>query len=298
MKKFIRPYIAYFLGFLLYKSSLYTLNKLFNMVDEIIEIDTDTSNDTNALPDGTNDIITTHDYDTCKEVVKIVNVRGGQNDLVLRGPVGLIRKQFSSIIKFNGKVISIILRPFAKAVGYLLLKIPALRNIYDVVKKVKVVLASVLAFYSLRLVARFDYWALIFSDAIPYITTDQKSVLASIRHMRMGVKYLSVCILQSNKILNLVMDEEIDLEEKNKKLINILSFYEFLPENHVFKNRYFVCIVHMLLALFIGDKKGFQSVLKLLLRLLKNGQISLQTYQEIISQLIIGGVSPIELEVI
>ena len=38
------------------------------MVDEIIENDpADLSNNTNALSDYTNDVITTYYYDTCKE---------------------------------------------------------------------------------------------------------------------------------------------------------------------------------------------------------------------------------------
>jgi hypothetical protein len=71
--------------------------------------------------------------------------------------------------------------------------------------------------------------------------------------------------------------------------------YELLPENHPFKNSYFACLIHVLLGLFIINKTGFNFALRLLLRLLKDGSITLQTYREIISQLIIGGVSPIEI---
>jgi len=92
------------------------------------------------------------------------------------------------------------------------------------------------------------------------------------------------------------MDEDINLEKKNKMLINFFSIYEFLPENHIFKNRYFACIIHVLLTLFISNKIGFNLALRLLLNLLKNGKITLQTYREILSQLVIGGVPPIELE--
>lgn len=93
------------------------------------------------------------------------------------------------------------------------------------------------------------------------------------------------------------MDKKINFDRKQKVLIDFFSYYEVLPENHFFKNRYFVCIIHMLLALFVGDKLGFNSVLGLLYRLLNTGKISLETYREIISQLVMGGVSPIDIEI-
>lgn len=114
----------------------------------------------------------------------------------------------------------------------------------------------------------------------------------------MGAKDLTVCIVQSNDIINLVIDEEINIERKKRVLIDFFSIYEFLPEHHPFKNRYFACITHMLLALFIGNKLGFKLALRLLLRLLENGTISLETYREILSQLIIGGVPMIDIEVV
>lgn len=80
--KFLRSYVGYSLAYLSYKISFYTLRKLFNMVDEIIDIDTDTSNNNNVLTDGTKDRITTHDYETYKEIVNIISVRGGQNGLL------------------------------------------------------------------------------------------------------------------------------------------------------------------------------------------------------------------------
>ena len=93
-------------------------------------------------------------------------------------------------------------------------------------------------------------------------------------------------------------DENVNLIKKEKMLINLFSMYEFLPENHPFKNRYFACVIHVLLGLFIVNKTGFNFALRLLVSLLKDGSITLQTYREIISQLIIGGVSPIEVDIV
>ena len=90
MKKFIRPYLAYALMYLSYRLSLYLLNELFSMVDEVIDTDNNAANNNNELIDGTNGIGTTHDYNTCKEVVNIINMRGGQNGLLPRGAVGVI----------------------------------------------------------------------------------------------------------------------------------------------------------------------------------------------------------------
>jgi len=67
--------------------------------------------------------------------------------------------------------------------------------------------------------------------------------------------------------------------------------YKSLPEHHIFKNRDFICIVHILLTLFF-------LALKILLRLLQDGKISLETYREILSQLVVGEVPVVDIEVV
>ena len=131
---------------------------------------------------------------------------------------------------------------------------------------------------------------------MPQIPVDTKSILSGRCRLRMGQRDMTVCITQSNEILNLVIDEEIQI--KKKVLINLFSLYELFPEHHVFKNRYFACVFHLLLALFIGDKLGFKLALRLLYKLLIEGKISLETYREILSQLVIGGVPTVDIEVV
>ena len=172
------------------------------------------------------------------------------------------------------------------------------KAVYKVVKTVKVIIASSAALVTMRLIARFDYWALILGDATPLMSVDQKAVLASIRRMRIGVMHIEVCTSQTSEIINLASDENVNLVKKEKMLINLFSMYEFFPENHYLKNPYFACVINVLLALFIINKTGFNFALRLLLRLLKDGRIKLQTYREIIAQLIIGGVSPIEIDIV
>jgi len=88
---------------------------------------------------------------------------------------------------------------------------------------------------------------------------------------------------QTSEIINLASDENFNLVKKENMLINLFSIYEFLPENHTLKNRYFACVIHVLLALFIINKTDFNFALRLLLRLLKDGKTKLQTYREIIA---------------
>jgi hypothetical protein len=111
------------------------------------------------------------------------------------------------------------------------------------------------------------------------------------------VKDMAVCVPQSNDRIRLVIDEEINIERKSKMLISIFSMYEGLPEHHIFKNRYFACIVHILLLLFFSSRIGFKLALKILLRLLQDGKISLEIYREILSQLVVGGVPVVDIEV-
>lgn len=305
MKNFLRLYLAYALMYVSYRTSLYLLNELFSMVDEIIDVDeivhTDhniaNNNNNNKRIDGTNDIVTTHDYNKWKAVIKAINLRGGQIQ-ILPNTVGVIKGSIQHLGKFCGKGVSIILKPIANSLGFILMKISVFKAVYNGVKTAKVIIASSAALSTMRFIARFDYWALILSDAIPLMSVGQKSVLASMRRMRMGEMHMEICTSQTNEIINLAIDANVNLVKKEKMLINLFTIYEFLPENHSFKNRYFACVVHVLLVLFTISQTSFNFALRLLLRLLKNGKISLQTYREIVAQLIIGGISPIDIDII
>lgn len=173
-----------------------------------------------------------------------------------------------------------------------------LKAVYKAVKNAKVIIASSVALITMRLMARFDYWVLIFGDATPLISVDQKALLASICRIRMGRMYMEICSPHTNEILNLGTDESINQLEKENVLTSLFSMYEFFPENHSFKKPYFACIINVLLTLFFINKTGFNFALGLLLRLLKNGSITLQTYREISSQLIINGISLIEMDIV
>lgn len=296
--EFIVPYTAFGVAYLSYRISVYTLSELFNTIDEIIYTNTNPRNNVNTLLDEISDITTKHDYDTGKTILHIINTQGGQNDLIGRGAIGILTKQFKSITNFNKKIVSTLIKPIGKIIGYLLLHIPVLKRIYGHAKTAKLVIAYLIGLSSIRIIARYDYWALIFSGALPTISMDQKAILAGIRRMRMGIKSVHICLPQSNNIVEVLMNEEINVKKKSDTLINFLLLYEFLPENHLFKNPYFVCITQVLIILFISNKMGFRLALQLLLRLLKDRKISLETYREIISQLLLAGVSPIELEII
>ena len=98
------------------------------MVDEII--DNDTSNNNNVLPADTKDIITMHDYDTCKEIVNITSTRSGQNDLLLRGLVKVIQNSFNQLKRFGGTAISAVITITSKIIGYLVIKVTVANRVY------------------------------------------------------------------------------------------------------------------------------------------------------------------------
>nr|YP_009686129.1 hypothetical protein [Halamphora americana]YP_009686184.1 hypothetical protein [Halamphora americana]QDR24931.1 hypothetical protein [Halamphora americana]QDR24933.1 hypothetical protein [Halamphora americana] len=296
INKFIRAYAGYFFGYLSYKTIFYTLSQICDQVDEIIANDKSNANN-NFLPDEIKDISTTHKYNIGKEIANIIRTRGGQGEIVIRpeGVADLVKHLFL-FTKLTANLI--IITPISKVLGFLVRKLPIAKPIYEGIKMGKVVLASIGALVSVRVIARFDYWALIISDSLPQLPIDTKSVLSGIRRLRIGQKDMTICISQSNEILNLVMDEEIPINKKEKVLIDLFELYQLFPENHFFKNRYFACIVYMLLALFIGDKIGFKLALRLLYRLLREGKISIETYREILSQLVVGGVPVVDIEIV
>jgi hypothetical protein len=145
------------------------------MIDEIVDADINTSNNTNALPDGNND--------NGKQIGNNINIRGGQDRILPRGDVGIIKKQFNNIATAGNKLFFIILKPIATILARQINNVPAVKAIYDKLKTVKTVVASILGLVSMRLIARFDYWALILCDELPIISVDQKAVLSIIRRM-------------------------------------------------------------------------------------------------------------------
>lgn len=194
---------------------------------------------------------------------------------------------------------ALIINPLSKGIGFIILKFPVAKKVYKGIKRIKVAIATIGAIISIRLIARFDYWALILNDSIPQLPIETKAILSGIRRLRMVEEGdLTICITRSNEILNLVMDEEIPVKKKEKALIDLFKFYQELPENHLFKNRFFTCIVYLLIALSSSDKIGFRLALRLLYRLFTKGKISLETYREIISQLVIGGVPVVDIEIV
>jgi hypothetical protein len=292
ISKYLRVYSGYVLAYLSYKTIFYTLSQICDQVDEIIANDNN-----NLLPDEIKDISTTHKYNVGKEIVNIIRTRGGQGGIIIR-PEGVFTLG-KNLLLFSKLIAElVVVTPISKAIGFLVMKFPVAKKVYTGVKAIKVVIASIGALISVRVIARFDYWALIINDSLPQLPIETKAILSGIRRLRIGQKDLSICLPRSNEVLNLVMDEDIPVKRKEKVLINLFEFYQMLPENHLFKNRFFTCIVYMLLALFIGDKIGFKLALRLLYRLLKEGKISIETYREILSQLVIGGVPVVDFEIV
>ena len=288
MIQFLRTYLGFTIAYLTYRTSFYTLETFFRMVDEIADIQDNTPNNTKELSPSDDWID--------KRTVNNTDLRGGQNEGDLT--IG-IKKPFSSVTEISNKAnkaLSKSLKPVAGIIGKLIKRSAIAKKIYKTIKAIKTAIAATVGFAGLRIVARFDYWALIICDGLPIISADQKAVLASIRRMRMGLEGIHVCLPQTNDVLSLLTDDEVSLKRKDKAVIDILTLYEMLPENHIFKNPYFACIVHCLLTLFILNKLSFRLALRVLLRLLNSGKISLKTYREIIAQLIIGGISPLEVE--
>lgn len=291
--KYVRVYAGYFFAYISYKTLFYTLSQICDKVDNIIVND----NNNNSLPNEIKNISTTHKYRIGKEIVNIIRTRGGQGGIIIR-PEGVIILGKNILLLFKLIAETVITTPLSQAIGFLVMKFPAAKKVYTGFKATKVLIASVGALISVRVIARFDYWALILNDSLPQLPIQTKAILSGIRRLRIGEKELSICLPRSNEILNLVMDEDIPVKRKEKVLIDLFEFYQLLPENHLFKNKFFTCIVYLLLALFISDKIGFKLALRLLYRLLKEGKISIETYREILSQLVIGGVPVVDVEIV
>ena len=48
---------------------------------------------------------------------------------------------------------------------------------------------------SIILVARYDYWALIICNGLPFINLDQKTIIASIPRIRIKMEHLIICLI-------------------------------------------------------------------------------------------------------
>lgn len=111
------------------------------MIDEIVDANTNTSNNTNGFPDGTNDID--------KEIVNNINTRGGWNGLLPRGYVGIIKKLFNKATTDDKKLVSIILKPITSIIAWQIKNLLAVKNIYKGVKTTKTVVASIIGLASM-----------------------------------------------------------------------------------------------------------------------------------------------------
>jgi len=281
--QYIRVYASYLVAYMSYKIVLYTLDQICEQVDTRLDNENEV-----LLPDDLKNISTTHSYNIGQEVVHSLKTRGGQ-------AVALTSvKKLLILNKAKNLVDKVFIRPISKIVVFLIMRIPITKKIYRGLKALKIIIASLGAMLSVRLIARFDYWALILTDALPQLPIETRIILSGIRRLRMGKNGVHICIQQSTDIGNLVKDEGILIEKKEKELLDFFTFYEMLPENHLFKNNIFTCIVYMLIFLAYADKNGFKLAIRLLYRLLRKGIISLETYREIVSQLVIGGVPIID----
>ena len=80
------------------------------------------------------------------------------------------------------------------------MKFSIVKKIYTFIKPAKVVIASLGAFIAIRVIAKFDYWALILTDSLPQLPFGTKTVLSGIRRLRLAGNDFSICISQSNEI--------------------------------------------------------------------------------------------------
>ena len=208
--KYVRVYAGYFLAYMSYKIIFYTLSQICNQVDEMIA-----NENNNFLPDEIKDISTTHSYNIGKEIVNILRTRGGQGAIIIK-PEGVIILGKNVLLLTKLFAEKVIIIPLSKAMGFIIMRFPVAKKVYTAVNGIKVIIASIAALVSLGVIARFDYWALIITDSVPQLPIETKIVLSGIRRIRIGKKDLSLCILKSNEVLNLVMDEDIPLNRKKK----------------------------------------------------------------------------------
>jgi len=71
-----------------------------------------------------------------------------------------------------------VITPLSKAIGFIVMKFPAAKKVYTDVKAAKVVIASIRALVSVRVIARFDYWSLIVTDSLPQLPIETKTILS------------------------------------------------------------------------------------------------------------------------
>jgi len=145
--------------------------------------------------------------------------------------------------------------------------------------------------------ASLDYWVMVISEGLVSLNERDRAVLSSIRRLNSGVVSMYVCTARAETVINLLRDDYTPLERKNREFTGLVLQFEKLFEGHPFKNAFFACIVHVMLALYFAGSFSFNSLLRILARLLAEGKISERTYIEIALQLLYGGVSRADVEI-
>ena len=151
LREYLTVYGGYFFGYLSYKAIFYALSQICDQVDEIIANDNN-----NSMPDEIKNILTTHKYKIGKEIVNIIRARGEQGGIVIR-PEGVITLAKNVVLLAKVLAETVVINPLSKAIGFIVMKFPAAKKVYTGIKATKVVIASIGALISVRVIARFDY---------------------------------------------------------------------------------------------------------------------------------------------
>ena len=180
MRNFIRVYSGYCLGFASYRILLYVLSTICEQVDGIIYADM--LKNKNVLPDGTEQIGPSYDYKVGKEIVEVIKTRVGELIIYIydKDVIYVAKKAIS----LTGKVVYIGVKPISKAIGFVVMKYPPIKKVHKMIKVSKKVIVATGGLISLGIMARSDYWAIVFSNALPQLPVDTKAKLSGIRRMR------------------------------------------------------------------------------------------------------------------
>lgn len=137
----------------------------------------------------------------------------------------------------------------------------------------------------MRRIGSFEWWSVIFSEALPTLSKEDRVILSSLMRMRDGLPYGYVCIPVISEIHLKVVSN--DLSEAIETWLDELTRDDKLSERDPKKNGFFVCNVLFLTGLM----RRYPGVLIYILRRLQIlcilGKISLSTYLELLWQILL-----------
>ena len=283
----LRMYLTCAFAYSVYKISYISLTASLNYLLKLIEeLEQEELNKKKKLKEGVEKRKISTD-------ITLVNTRGSQFGLQTLASIGA--KTLDIVVQTPGeakKIIGKIVRTLVPLVG----TVEKYKSNIETGIQVVSATAGGLSFYFI--VGREGITKILIK-AIPQLPLDDHQVLISTSRIRLGKNSMNVCNDLKDDIFKELFNKTLKFRSRVENFIDLIIRYESQLEDYQHKNAYYCCIIDLLFAVKVSiknrsDRNMFIVLIRVLKNLVDNNEITFETYQQIIYQLLLSGIQPHE----